>query len=915
MESTIAPNMDAKQHLGTASERLGRLSWVDDLLLLLGVAMAVSVVLTTVQIIRLTYTPLPLFDAWDHWRLYLIFKQKYSDFLFFQHNEHRIAVPRLFFWVDHFLFHGRSAFLLVSNFVTQGIDFVLLWNLAKRAADLTARSSLVIGCLLAACFFSAQQFTNFTWGFQIQFVAVYCAATGALFALLKVADRREEGRPAARWLVTTFVVAVIGTYCMANGLMIWPMLLLFGVWLRLPKRYLFVLACGTVSLGILYLWGYHRPARHADPVDSLLHFSQFVQYVGAYLGSPIDPPIQSALNWLIPSRDSVRLAYCAVFGSAGELAALWVLFCVWFRRERFNRAQAALANILLFIMLTAALVAMGRLNLPMIEALTYRYHTPALIFWSCLAVLAWSLFEARCRNNVLLRRVAYGGVLFCIVLGMVIERPQEMAHAKEYAALIAESEAAVVAGVFDPEPWKRAYHTPPDMFAALDYLRRNHLSVFTEDWTRWPGTQLQEHFVFDRGSSCLGYFDEATPVLSTLMPGSRVVGWAWDLKTHRSPKVVVLADDSQRIVGVARDIFDRDDVRRAVPAVASASVGWLGYIPGSESRNVTAYLVESDGRSICRVGNLATGNPFREVPLNQLAGLIGSPVRTEGSWTINGYYPAVGHPNVPGPVYGSWSGADANTGTLRIGPFQVTNQAAVAIPFITGPKTGGLSLKVVNATTGDVISALFPPSFWNRWSAWRVDLPIVRLPLTLDIVAEDGGKEWGEWLSVGMPQLVSGSVLSSVANENTRAEGVSFDRLGAAIQPKTTSIEGGWKLDGYYPGVSKPPFDGAAYGSWSGGDGNQGTIKLGPFRLGKTGAIAIPLITGPRNLGMEVRVVDVSSGQLIAILSPPPCRVEWWAWKVALPANQLEKSVMIIAEDNGTGWGQWQGLGLPHLLK
>jgi hypothetical protein len=70
---------------------------------------------------------------------------------------------------------------------------------------------------------------------------------------------------------------------------------------------------------------------------------------------------------------------------------------------------------------------------------------------------------------------------------------------------------------------------------------------------------------------------------------------------------------------------------------------------------------------------------FREVSLSQLAGIINTPVLLEGAWTSNGYYSGVGHPNISGEVYGSWSGSDANTGVLRIGPFQIAKQAAIGI--------------------------------------------------------------------------------------------------------------------------------------------------------------------------------------------------------------------------------------------
>jgi hypothetical protein len=196
-----------------------------------------------------------------------------------------------------------------------------------------------------------------------------------------------------------------------------------------------------------------------------------------------------------------------------------------------------------------------------------------------------------------------------------------------------------------------------------------------------------------------------------------------------------------------------------------------------------------------------------------------------------------------------------------------------------------------------------------------VDLPLGQLPLTVNIVAEDRGREWGQWLAVGMPELLKGATLNPVAGVNDKAEPIPFDRLESAPEAEPVAIEGGWTKDGLYPGVVKPPIGGPVYGSWSGSDTNKGIIKLGPLHIRNAAALAIPLITGPRNVGMEVKVVDMKTAELIGILSPPPARLQWWAWRVALPANQPEMAIMIIAEDNGAGWGQWQGIGAPHRVK
>lgn len=105
------------------------------------------------------------------------------------------------------------------------------------------------------------------------------------------------------------------------------------------------------------------------------------------------------------------------------------------------------------------------------------------------------------------------------------------------------------------------------------------------------------------------------------------------------------------------------------------------------------------------------------------------------------------------------------------------------------------------------------------------------------------------------------------------------------------------------------------YGSWNGTDANTGTIRLGPFRIPGQRQVAIPLITGPVATGLEVTITDAASGQILGILRPPPVRTKWWAWKVFLPDVPGGSTILINAEDHGTGWGQWQAIGVPHLLK
>jgi hypothetical protein len=85
-----------------------------------------------------------------------------------------------------------------------------------------------------------------------------------------------------------------------------------------------------------------------------------------------------------------------------------------------------------------------------------------------------------------------------------------------------------------------------------------------------------------------------------------VAGWAWDSFHQSGPETVILVDPALRIAGVARNIFERPDVRQAIPEVRSLRVGWRGYVAGSEPKTLAVYLLEREGHSLCGLGKPLT---------------------------------------------------------------------------------------------------------------------------------------------------------------------------------------------------------------------------------------------------------------------------------------------------------------------
>jgi hypothetical protein len=116
-------------------------------------------------------------------------------------------------------------------------------------------------------------------------------------------------------------------------------------------------------------------------------------------------------------------------------------------------------------------------------------------------------------------------------------------------------------------------------------------------------------------------------------------------------------------------------------------------------------------------------------------------------WRSEGGRPGGAHPSVVAPsgipaYWGSWTGSDAATGKVSIGPFVAPPGSRLA--FATGPSVDGLRAVVRAAGSGQVLSE-FPKFAVRGWVAWR--LPDTREPVVAEII--DEGRGWGQWIAVG----------------------------------------------------------------------------------------------------------------------------------------------------------------------
>ena len=699
---------------------------------------ALAIAADTLRLVVTYFQPLFFWDPWgtvDQYAQFLQGNYSFSD-LFTQYNEHRIAFPLLIFLMDFALGKGLNIINISAILFIQFLHFLLLARLARRL-DKSAISIIAIS-VAAVLLFTFGQAENFTWGFQVQFVGVYAAASLAFWWFAEAAERQSRGLSATAFAIGAFAMAAVATYTMANGIIAAAVLIFLGLALRVNIKLTLSAVLLTAALAASYFYDFHLVGAHSPPGYVLRHPLEVVVYILVYIGGPVGP---------------FGLVVAGALGAAGLAATAFAVLRMIWRREQ-AAPRAALVAIMMFVAATAAVTAFGRAFFGLDQALSSRYLTPACIFWAA-QVVYWSSFARQKPPNRAALAI-FAAISLTVAAGATRAHfAQKGPVAENFRNLNLASDALLSGGDL-PEAIELASPEPAVPERLAPFLDQRHLSIFSWPEAQWRGQPLREVFARIDDQACAGHFDDlSTPPESI---GAAAAGWAWDRLRRRPVDRVVLVDSRDRIVGFASGGWDRGDVRKAVSEVRRKAVGWQGFVKLRDGGPVRAYAVLDRGRVACELGAHAPpeeGDRIGARPLDaDLATLgpsIDAPHVLSGGWALNGQNPSAGALAAPGPIYGSWSGADSNQGEAAIGPFLAPN-GAFALPIVTGASADGQSIVVKDAQTGAIyVSTRLHAR--PQWTAAIFTIPPEQASRPILLVATDKGSEAGQWMAIGAPRL------------------------------------------------------------------------------------------------------------------------------------------------------------------
>ena len=551
--------------------------------ILIGGAITVAVAL---YMVISTYSGLPY---WDGWRQIEVAAKGNSPFspvwLWQQHNEHRMVLPKLFLAIDLRFFRARQVFLLVSIFVIQLLHWGLLsWSMRVlggwRGALWRAGSGLA-----AFCLFCPSQWENFIWGFQVCFVLPQLFATLSFVTLLLYwvkAQQHLDQRPPSRFLVLSILAALGASYSLASGSLLWPLLVVAAIYLRLRIAAVLSFAVtGAVSIA-LYFHRYVRPEAHASPFASLGAPLALLQYWVVYFAS----------SWL---HHDIRDAELLAIAGLAIVFALLIPALSYSRNFRLFAIQLVLT--MAFCMGTALITATGRVNFGFQQALAPRYQTVALLFWCCLGLFfLGSTFFARAR-------LRYAFLVAEVCLLAIFARGAAIAFypitvARQHGFAQNAIADALMTGVYDPEVLKEAYPQMDMLLLTVPYLEINRLSVFSDRVASELGKPLDSVFQLASRDDCTASLESAVRIDNPNGRGMRILGWAWDRK-HHQPPLAIVATTNGIITGLGTVGLRVPDVRVVDRELSSDYVGFLAFVP------------EMRPDSVVKLYAILHGNPTR----------------------------------------------------------------------------------------------------------------------------------------------------------------------------------------------------------------------------------------------------------------------------------------------------------------
>jgi len=307
------------------------------------------------------YSPLPDGDMWHGYiNFYLNLLNGDTYAWWEQHNEHRIILSKLFFYLDLALFNGLSLSLIPLNLLLLVSSWGMLLLYANKCLknSIDAQSFFYFLVLLTVFSFSWKQDENIIWAFQSQFWFVYLLPLLSFYFMgMSEIDRKNS----LMYFLLSCCFGVLSIGTMANGILVLPLLTVLALLLKKRWEYIVVLSLLTIIFISLFFYDYH-PAEHEHSILENIKNKKLAMllFFVEYLGSPLKSLVGSFLLGILH---------------------LYLIFYVikTVLSRPINPLHLTIIAFVIYYLISGMIVSAARVDIGIKAALVGRYTTPTII--------------------------------------------------------------------------------------------------------------------------------------------------------------------------------------------------------------------------------------------------------------------------------------------------------------------------------------------------------------------------------------------------------------------------------------------------------------------------------------------------------------------------------------------------------
>ncbi len=316
---------------------------------------------------------------------------KSIELLYAQHNEHRITTTKLIYLLDYWLFDGLNfrRLILIGNLFHLGTFYIFIKH-APRKFDTRCYFVIFVACML----FQFSSAESMLWSMAA--VSNYLVLMLAIFTLSLLSN------DSLRHYFLAILVSLLAVFTQGNGILI-PFIAV--TYLIGQKRYRDSLVMVVIAIMVVFFYfvEYQVPVTHSNPLDALHYLGKILVFAVSFTGSAFGVggshyPVLTSLS-LIPTL------------TIGAL--IWIFTGYGFYKKMYSDGNIFIwFNI--FVILTAIITAMSRINFGLSQSMVSRYHIYSNLAIISTAMLVMQQLLVKQYSNYVLDRICKISMFFSI---------------------------------------------------------------------------------------------------------------------------------------------------------------------------------------------------------------------------------------------------------------------------------------------------------------------------------------------------------------------------------------------------------------------------------------------------------------------------------------------------------------------